>query len=195
MKLVNYQLQTQIEYLSPEKSTQFFSEYIRSVLEDDSKSYYQKADYVGLSLQELKEKIDTLSQDIQELQKLKKKLSLSLDMAKEITAAVFLKNGVDRIDGNIISSLTLTKPTTKTQTAITIENPVAVMELGYIKYEPDLEAIEKAMETEDGAKELGEYVTRTSTTVTVPAKIKVNVKRSNTITQADELLSVVEAAA
>lgn len=195
MKLVNYQLQTQIERLSHEKPTQFFAEYIRSIIEDTSKPYYQRADYVGLSLNELKEKIDTLSQDIGELQQLKKRLSESLDIAKEITASVFLANGIDRIDGNIVSSLTLAKESTKTKTTLSVLDPEAVMRLGYIKYEPDIEAIEKAMTTIEGVTELDNYVSISSTTVTTPAKVKVNTKRISFNTQADELLSIVEAAA
>ena len=49
MKLVNYQLQTQIEYLGENKTNSHFKDYLKSVLEDTSKPYYQRADYIGLS--------------------------------------------------------------------------------------------------------------------------------------------------
>ena len=122
MKLVNYQLQTQIEHLGEDKPNNFFKEYLQSILEDTSKPYYQRADYIGLSLNEIKSKIDTLSSDISELQALKKKLSNALDIAKVQVAEIFLANGIDRIDGNIISSLTLTNPTSKTKDEIIIKN-------------------------------------------------------------------------
>ncbi|KIM05733.1 MAG: hypothetical protein KU28_09540 [Sulfurovum sp. PC08-66] len=195
MKLVNYELQTQIEYLSPEKSTRFFTDYIHSVIQDISKPYYQRADYVGLSLQELKSKIDGLSTDIRELQQLKSRLVASLEMAKELAAVVFLENGIDRIDGNIISSLTLTKPSVKTEVEVEILDPDAVMRKGYVRFEPDIEAIKEAMQTDEGKEELGDLVTFKSTTVTVPAKVKVNTKRTSFNSQADELLRIVEAAA
>lgn len=194
MKLVNYQLQTQIESLSIGKPTQFFADYIRSIIEDNSKPYHQRADYVGLSLNELKSKIEFLAQDIKELQQFKKKLSASLDIAKEITASVFIANGVDRIDGNIISSLTLTKLSTTTKSTISVTDSEAVMRLGYIKYEPDLEAIELAMTTIDGLTELDKFVSIVSTEVTTPAKVKINTKRSAINTQANELLKIVDAA-
>lgn len=194
MKLVNYQLQTQIESLSLEKPTEFFADYIRTIIEDNSKPYYQRADYVGLSLNELKSKIDFLAQDIRELQQLKKKLSSALDIAKEITASVFEANGIDRIDGNIVSSLTLTKPSVKTKSSIVVRDAEAVMRLGYIKYEPDIEEITLAMKTEQGFKELDAFVTVSSEDIITPAKIKVNTKRSAINTQADELLNIVEAA-
>ena len=74
MKLVNYQLQTQIEHLGEDKPNNFFKEYLQSILEDTSKPYYQRADYIGLSLNEIKNKIATLASDISVLQTLKKRL-------------------------------------------------------------------------------------------------------------------------
>ena len=178
MKLVNYQLQTQIEYLSDDKPNNFFKEYLQSILEDTSKPYYQRADYIGLSLNEIKSKIDTLSSDISELQALKKKQSNALDIAKVQVAEIFLANGIDRIDGNIISSLTLTNPTSKTKDEIIIKNEEALINLGYVKFSVDIDAVELALQTKEGKKELKKYVEVMPITVTTPAKIKVNTKRT-----------------
>jgi len=195
MKLVNYQLQNQIEQLSEQKSNSYFKEYLQSVLEDESKPYYQKADYVGLSLNELKNKIDFLSADIKELQAYKKKLSSALDIAKEVTAEVFIKNGVDRIDGNIISSITMSKPSTKTKDTLIITDENEVMKMGYVKFEPDTEAILKAIKSDDNKKELEKFVSITSETIDTPAKVKINTKRSanNTSISTDELLQLKQA--
>lgn len=194
MKLVNYQLQTHIESLSGSKSTQFFTDYVRSILQDTSKPYYRRADYVGLSLQELKEKIDALQEDIKELQQLKKRLSDSFDIARELIATLFVENGIDRIDGNIISSLTLAKESVKTETSIKVLDQEAIMRLGYIKYQPDLEAVKKAVMEKEGMEELGAYVSVETITATTPARVKVNVKRTSAATQADELLRLAQAA-
>jgi hypothetical protein len=199
MKLINYQLQTQIEYLSEDKSKQHFKDYIKLILEDTSKPYYQRADYIGLSLNEIKSKIDTLASDISDLQTLKKKLTSSLEIAKELTAIVLLENGIDRIDGNIISSLTLTNPTSKTKDEILIKNENAVMSLGYVKFSVDIEAIEKALQTKEGKKELKKFVDIATITVSTPSKIKVNTKRvstNNTLNiesrETDEILIIEE---
>ena len=196
MKLVNYALQTQIEYLAEEKSNNFFKEYLQSILEDTSKPYYQRADYIGLSLNEIKNKIDTLTSDISELQALKKKLSTALDIAKVQVAEIFFENGIDRIDGNIISSLTLTNPTSKTKDEILIKDEKTLINLGYVKFSVDLEAIEKALQTKEGKKELKKLVEVMPITVTTPAKIKVNTKRTsanNTQTvETDEILVIEE---
>jgi hypothetical protein len=192
MKLVNYQLQNQIEYLSDSKSTKFFKEYLQGILEDTSKSHFQKCDYVGLSFQELKSKIDTLGKDIQELQALKKNLSNALDIAKSLTAEIFVENGIDRIDGNIISSLTLTKPSSKTKDVIAVKDQNAVMGLGHVKFSVDLESVEKSLQTKKGQEELKEFVDVVPMIIETPAKIKVNTKRNPSNNETDEILIIEE---
>ncbi len=197
MKLVNYALQTQIETLSESKSQEFFKSYIQEILEDDSKPYYQKADYVGLSLNELKNKIDYLSTNIKELQALKQKLNESLEIAKVLTADVLIKNGVDRIDGNILSSLTLTKESTTIKKKITIKDENAVMGLGFVKFSVDEEAISKALEEESSKdlKELNKYIKVEDIKTTNPVKVKINTKRAvnNTTLTTDKILELKQA--
>ena len=194
MKLVNYALQTQIEYLSENKTNSHFKDYLKSVLEDTSKPYFQRADYIGLSLNEIISKIDTLTSDISELQALKKKLSNALDIAKVQVAEIFIANGIDRMDGNIISSLTLSNTTSKIKDEIIIKNEDALINLGYVKFSVDLEAVEKALSTKEGKKELKKFVDVTPVTISTPAKIKVNTKRTsanNTQTvETDEILVI-----
>ena len=196
MKLVNYKLQNQIEYLGEDKPNNFFKEYLQSILEDTSKPYYQRADYIGLSLNGIKSKIDSLTSDISDLQALKKKLSNALDIAKVQVAEIFLANGIDRIDGNIISSLTLSNATSKIKDEIIIKNEDALINLGYVKFSVDLEAVEKALSTKEGKKELKKLVDVTPITISTPAKIKVNTKRTsanNTQTvETDEILVIEE---
>lgn len=189
MKLINYALQNQIEILSEDKPQEFFKTYLQNILEDTSKPYHQRADYIGLSLNEIKNKIDCLTQDISDLQTLKKKLSTALELAKVQVADIFTTNGIDRMDGNIISSLTLTSPTSKTKDEILIKNEDALINLGYVKFSVDLDAIEKALQTKEGKKELKKFVEVMPITISTPAKIKVNTKRvsaNNTQTQTNE---------
>ena len=163
MKLVNYKLQNQIEYLSDEKTNSFFKEYLQGILEDKAKPYYQRADYIGLSLNEIKNKIDTLASDISELQTLKKRLS---------------------------------NATSKTKDEIIIKNEDALINLGYVKFSVDYEAIEKALTTKEGRKELKKYVDVIPITVSAPAKIKVNTKRTSAnnveAVETDEILVIEE---
>ncbi|MDX9742253.1 MAG: siphovirus Gp157 family protein [Arcobacteraceae bacterium] len=194
MKLVNFQLQTQIEYLSEGKTNSHFREYLQSILEDTSKPYYTRADYIGLSIQEITSKISTIAKDIKELQALKQRYTESLEIAKELTAEIFIANGIDRIDGNILSSLTLTAPTTKNKTDITILSEKEVMQLGYVKFEVDLEAVKVALETKEGKEELKELVQVITIEKEIPAKVKINSKRTanNSDFTVDEILTITD---
>ena len=82
MKLVNYKLQTQMENLNEDSTNQYFKDYLKSILEDTSTPYFQKADYIGLSLQEIASKIEYIGTDIRELQAYKKKLQTALTVKR-----------------------------------------------------------------------------------------------------------------
>ncbi|MDN5053091.1 siphovirus Gp157 family protein [Aliarcobacter butzleri] len=192
MRLVNYKLQTQMENLNESSDNKYFKEYLKSILEDPNTPYFQKADYIGLCLQEINSKVEYIANDIKELQAYKKKLQTALTLAKELVADVLIQNGVDRVDGNVISSITLQSESITTKQEIVVLDENAVMTLGYVKFEPDIEAIKVALETPKGKKELKDIVTTIKETSTNKAKVKVNAKKkssSNNESITIELLS------
>ena len=178
MKLVNYKLQTQMENLNVDSTNLHFKEYLKSILEDSNTPYFQKADYIGLSLQEIASKIEYIGTDIRELQAYKKKLQTALALAKELVADVFISNGVDRVDGNLISSLTLQAESISTKSDVVILDENKVMGLGYVKFTPDIEAIKIALETSKGKIELEGLVSVITETTTIKPKVKVNSKKA-----------------
>lgn len=177
MRLVNYKLQTQMENLNENSDNKYFKEYLKSILEDPNIPYFQKADYIGLCLQEINSKVEYIANDIKELQAYKKRLQTALTLAKELVADVLIQNGVDRVDGNVISSITLQSESITTKQEIVVLDENAVMTLGYVKFEPDIEAIKVALETPKGKKELKDIVTTITETSTNKAKVKVNAKK------------------
>lgn len=192
MRLVNYKLQTQMENLNENSDNKYFKEYLKSILEDPNIPYFQKADYIGLCLQDINSKVEYIANDIKELQAYKKRLQTALTLAKELVADVLIQNGVDRVDGNVISSITLQSESITTKQEIVVLDENAVMTLGYVKFEPDIEAIKVALETPKGKKELKDIVTTITETSTNKAKVKVNAKKkssSNNESITIELLS------
>lgn len=191
MRLVNYKLQTQMENLNENSDNKYFKEYLKSILEDPNIPYFQKADYIGLCLQEINSKVEYIANDIKELQAYKKRLQTALTLAKELVADVLIQNGVDRVDGNVISSITLQSESITTKQEIVVLDENAVMTLGYVKFEPDIEAIKVALETQKGKKELKDIVTTITETSTNKAKVKVNAKKKSSSNEAItiELLS------
>lgn len=193
MKTTNYRLQTEIEHLNAD-NPEWFKNYVRQVLESE-KPYYTKADYLGLSIQEIQNKIDYLAEDIKEMSSLKKKLTTAKESALETIATVLSEYGIDRLDGTAISSITITPSKTKLTETFKITNPDALIQLGYFTAVVDEQAVKEAMSTEEGMNEIDAFVQVDVTTQLIPAKIKVNTKRTSFNTQADELLTLVEEAA
>ena len=178
MKLVNYKLQAQMENLNESSTNIHFKDYLKSILEDSNTPYFQKADYIGLSLQEIASKIEYIGTDLKELQAYKKKLQTALALAKELVADVFIQNGVDRVDGNLISSLTLQAESISTKSDVVILDENRVMGLGYVKFTPDIEAIKIALQTSKGKKELEGLVSVITEKTTIKPKVKVNSKKA-----------------
>ena len=191
MKTTNYRLQTEIEHLSPAEQTEWFKNYIRQVLESD-KPYHAKADYIGLSIKELDNKIEYLSNDIKEMQNLKRSLQNAKSVAQEAIASVLLEYGIDRIDGTAISSITITPQKTKLKEKLVILDEDALIKLGYFKVVVDEEAVKEAMYTLESMDEIDRYTQVEVEKETIPARIKVNTRRSKVNHQATELLSLVE---
>ena len=192
MKLVNYKLQTQMENLNEDSTNQYFKDYLKSILEDTSTPYFQKADYIGLSLQEIASKIEYIGTDIRELQAYKKKLQTALTLAKELVADVLIQNGVDRVDGNFISSLTLQAESQSIKSDVVVLDENKIMGLGYVKFSPDIEAIKIALQTPKGKKELEGLVSVITETTTIKPKVKVNSKKAINNTNSTQKPSTIE---
>ena len=188
--MTNYRLQTEIENINTDK-TEWFKNYVRQVLESN-KPYHAKADYIGLSIKELDNKIAYIAEDIKELQALKKNLSTAKTTALEATATVLAEYGIDRLDGTAISSITITPPKTKLKESFKIINAEALIELGYFKVVVDENAVKEAMSTLEGMNEIDKFVEVGIVKEEVPARIKVNSRRNSSNNQATELLNLVD---
>ena len=194
INIKKYRLQTEMENLKI-GNVEWFKGYVRDVLESD-KPYYEKADYIAYSINQLQNKIYYVLNEIKELQDLKKSLATSKELAMEITASVLAEYGIDKLEGANISSITITPEKSKTENVIFIKDEKAVIQLGFVSFIPDYEAIEKTLITNDGyiCDELKQYVEVNKITTTTQSKIKINNKRnsSTNINQIDEILVVEE---
>jgi len=190
MKMTNYRLQTEIENINTDK-TEWFKNYVRQVLESN-KPYHAKADYIGLSIKELDNKIAYISDDIKELQALKKNLTLAKTTALEATAEVLAEYGIDRLDGTAISSITITPSKTKIKDTLNIINSEELIKLGYFRVVVDEQSVKDAMSTLEGMNEIDKFVEVGVVKEEVPSKIKVNFRHNGVNNQATELLNLVE---
>lgn len=191
MKTTNYRLLTEIQNIKTD-NPEWFKNYVRQILESD-KPYYAKADYIGLSIQEIQNKIDYLSEDIREMTALKKSLMEAKSVALEATASVLSEYGIDRLDGAMISSITITPSKTKLTETFKIIDEQALIQLGYCSVIVDEKAVREAMSTLESMNEIDPYVEVRVTTEMIPARLRVNTRQGHANNnQTSELLSLVE---
>ena len=190
MKTTNYRLQTQIEHLGPLGQEKWFKEYLKDVLESD-KPYYTKSDYIALSFMELDNKITYLSDEIKMLTVLKKRLTEAKTLGLEIAAQILQEYGIDKMEGTAVSSLTIAPSKTKTKETILIKDPNKVMELGYVSFSVDEKAVKDALHHKELFEQLDSYIDVSLEDETVPARLKINKKRSasSITTEAVEILN------
>ena len=125
---------------------------------------------------------------------LKSSLTSAKTTALEATAEVLEEYGINRLDGTAISSITITPQKSKSKETFKIIDEKALISLGYFSVSVDEQSVRDAMSTIEGMNEIDKYVEVGVTTEEVPARIKVNAKRTSSNTQATELLNLVEAA-
>lgn len=190
MELKKYRLQSEMENLK-QGNEEWFKDYVRGVLESN-KPYFEKADYIAYSINQISNKIDYISNEIKELQDLKKSLNNSKELAMQITASILTNEyGISKLESGVaISSITVTPEKSKTSQVITIKNEQAVLGLGYVSFIPDYSAIEVDLVKKSKAelKELMQFIEVNTITETIPEKIKINNKKAVNSTKSDEII-------
>mgnify|MGYP000379064166 FL=1 len=190
MELKKYRLQSEMENLK-QGNEEWFKDYVRGVLESN-KPYFEKADYIAYSINQISNKIDYISNEIKELQELKKSLNNSKELAMQITASILTNEyGISKLESGVaISSITVTPEKSKTSQVITIKNEQAVLGLGYVSFLPDYSAIEVDLVKKSKAelKELMQFIEVNTITEIMPEKIKINNKKAVNSTKSDEII-------
>ena len=190
MEIKKYRLQTEMENLK-EGNEEWFKDYVRGVLESN-KPYFEKADYIAYSINQISNKLDYISNEIKELQELKKFLSNSKELAMQITASILTNEyGISKLESGVaISSITITPEKSKTSQVITIKNEQAVLGLGYVTFIPDYSAIEVDLANKSKAelKDLMQFIEVNTITEITPQKIKINNKKAVNPQKSDEII-------
>ncbi len=190
MEIKKYRLQTEMENLK-EGNEEWFKDYVRGVLESN-KPYFEKADYIAYSINQISNKLDYISNEIKELQELKKFLSNSKELAMQITASILTNEyGISKLQSGVaISSITITPEKSKTSQVITIKNEQAVLGLGYVSFIPDYSAIEVDLANKSKAelKDLMQFIEVNTITEITPQKIKINNKKAVNPQKSDEMI-------
>jgi hypothetical protein len=101
-------------------------------------------DYVALAVDNLEAQIARMKEAEEELKYLKADAQLQIDTIKTGTALWLTESGVDKLDGDIVSSMKITQPKAKEELVITTDSD-SLINQGYFKTSLDKTAIKNAI--------------------------------------------------
>ena len=171
-------LQQNLERLHNPNHAEWFAEKLKEVLEGDQPPY-AKTDTIAAAFMALDEKIAYLDEQLKLLSDIKRQLKAAKERGLEIGARVLQSYGVDRLDGTLVSSLTIVPPKESEKLHVKVIDPHEVMKLGYVKFSVDEEAIKEALKDPHEQERLSAYVEWEVQKRTVEAKIRINRRRAH----------------
>ena len=151
-----------------------FKENIKSLLEDENKKEFEKADLIAEMFLDVDEKLDYLKSQIKLLNTIKKQFETSKQKAREVIAEIFAEYGIDRLNGVMVSSLTVIPQKEEVKEHIDIRDEKALIKLGYAKV--DEKKLKEALYT-DRYNEIEPYIDIEVENITKPAGIKINKRK------------------
>jgi len=184
MKTTRFKFETAVQGAT-EKTQEWLKEEFRAILESD-KDYTRKADYIGFSVLSIDQRIQSIDEELKELQTLKKSLKTAKEIVLETGAQIFLEYGIDKIDGAGISSITFTGAITQDKSKLVIDNPDALIESGFFKKVVDEDMVQQFYTSEKYGHIIQEHAHIDVISNPKPAKIKINKRRvsANNMNQA-----------
>jgi len=175
MQLINKPTQLLYSLHTDNNQTKLiFKEEIKNLLEDKNKKEFEKADLIAEMFLDIDEKIDYLKSQIKLLNTIKKQLETSKQKAKEIIAEIFEEYGIDRLNGVIVSSLTITPSKEEVKEHIVVKDEEALIKLGYAKV--DDKKLKEALYT-DKYNEIESYIDIELKNVFKPSTLKINKRK------------------
>ncbi len=177
MKTTRYKFEQTVQSATA-KTIDWLKDEFRAILESD-KDYTRKADYIGFSVLSVDTRIQSLDEEIKELQSLKKTLKTAKEIVLETGAQIFTEYGIDKIDGAGISSITFTGATTTDKSKLVIDNPDALIEAGFFKKVVDEEMVSQYYTSDKYGHIIQKHARLEVTSTPKPAKIKINKRRSS----------------
>lgn len=180
MKTTRYKFEQQVQEVK-EDTKEWLRDEFKSILESE-KDYTRKCDYIGFSIASIDDKVASLDEEIKELQHLKQKLKSAKEIALTIGAELFQDYGIDKLEGAGISSITLTKESTKSKTTLEVIDEESLIKLGYFKIALDEEAVIEALNSQEELEILTQYARLRREDYITTAKLKVNKRRGSNST-------------
>jgi hypothetical protein len=180
MKTTRYRFEQAVQEVKAD-TTSWLRDEFKAILESN-KDFTRKADYIGFSIASIDDKVASIDEEIKDLQELKKNLKSAKEIALITGAEVFEEYGVDKLEGAGISSITVTKSTTKFKTSLCVINEEALIKLGYFTVSVDEQAVIEALSTQEDIENVIGYARLDTVETISTAKLKVNKRRGSSST-------------
>lgn len=176
MKTTRYKFEQLVQEVKEDTKSWLRDEF-KSILESE-KDFTRKCDYIGFSIASIDDKVASIDEEIEELQHLKQKLKSAKEIALTTGAELFAEYGIEKLEGAGISSITLTKESTKSKTTLEVLDEEALIKLGYFTLSVDEEAVIEALSTQEELEILSQYARLHRVETISTAKLKVNKRRA-----------------
>ena len=181
MKTTRYRFEQMVQEVKVD-TTDWLRDEFKAILESE-KDFTRKCDYIGFSILSIDAKVLLLDEEIKELQSLKKSLKSAKEIALTTGAEIFAEYGIEKLEGAGVSSITLTKSSTKIKQHLEVLNEDVLIQAGFYIKVLDEDAVVNAYEGHgsDGDRELvREHSALISETIITDAKLRVNKRRTST---------------
>lgn len=121
------------------------AENITSLLDSklNATSSHSVVDYVGLAVDNLDSQIERMKEGKRELEYLIKRTELQKDLIKIGSSLWLTECGLDKLDGDIISSMSISQP--KAKETLKVINEESLINQGYFKQVLDKTAVKQAI--------------------------------------------------
>ena len=160
----------------PETQSWFY-EAVIGILEDPNLPTFSKTDKISEFFAELDVKANYLKEQQQLLQQLRRQIDTAKQNAKEQVAKAFSSFGVEKLEGVMVSSISMQEAKEASKMSLEIINPDALIHAGYFDVIVDKKAVEDALYSADQRHEVEAYVSTRIETVHKPSTIRINKRK------------------
>ena len=160
-----------------EQAKKWFTQTVQEILESTTQTPYSKCDAIADVFTSIDLKIDYIKEQQTLLANLKKQLELAKSYAKEEVSKSLSSYGLTKLEGMKVSSISVSKESTKKVPKLEIHNKDELLKLGYFSVVIDENAVEEALLSADKRQEVEEYAEVKIEIQNKPATIRINKRK------------------
>jgi len=162
---------------NPETQSWFY-EAVVGILEDKYLPSFTKADRIAEVFSDLEMKLSYLKEQQQLMQQLWKQLDHAKCNAKVQVAKALKSFGVDKIEGVLVSSITIQPSSESSKMRLEVTDSQALIDTGYFSVIVDEDAVREALSSADRRAEVEDYVRVIIKTTEKSETIRINKRRA-----------------